>query len=258
MFRILSPGLSWVSPHSSLQAKIDDVVVHSEMGLRAFRSRYPRAKQTLHLIPLQFLDQPHRQSKRRSVSFLGKAAKAKGIDVFFELIEVCSARNLDWKFTITTCDNINKHLEKMSPAARKNLEVVSAPHLSDVVLRETASKSLAVLCLYVNSMQSGVIPLAFMCGTPVIATDIEALRTFVSHCKTGYFVPRCPGPDAILEGLEYINSNFAHLSENCRREFLNNYNDRKWKDAYSWLCDENYPINTFQKRYAKLTARYWK
>jgi glycosyltransferase involved in cell wall biosynthesis len=214
---------------------LDDIVVHSNSAFRAFRRRYPHAKQTLHLIPLQFRDKPAQQGNRWLVSFLGTTAKAKGIDAFFDLLEAAALQNLHWQFAIATRDNIHGRLEKMSPAARRNLQVVSTPRLSDTALREIASQSLAVLCLYTDSMQSGVVPLAFMCGTPVIATDIESLRESVEQKKTGYFINLPTTPDAILDGLTYIEKNFFALSKNCRKKFLAAYDDRNWINTYDWL-----------------------
>jgi glycosyltransferase involved in cell wall biosynthesis len=214
---------------------LDDIVVHSNTAFRAFRKRYPHARQALHIIPLQFQDKPAQQGNRRLVSFLGTTAKAKGIDAFFDLLESAALRNVHWQFAIATRDNINGRLEKMSPTARKKLQVVSTPRLSDTALREVASQSLVVLCLYSDSMQSGVVPLAFMCGTPVIATDIESLRESVEHRETGYFVPPAAKPDAILEGLTFIEKNFSTLSKNCRQKFLATYDDRNWINTYDWL-----------------------
>ncbi|MCD6364961.1 MAG: glycosyltransferase family 4 protein [Planctomycetes bacterium] len=215
---------------------LDDVVVHSETARRAFRKRYPKARQTLHVLPLQFRDRPGSTTgQRQVVSFLGKAEKAKGIDAFFELIETSSTRNLDWRFAIATCDDISARAAKMSAPARERLDIISEANLSDAVLRETASRSLAVLCLYTSSMQSGVVPVALMCGAPVVATDIEALRECIEQNRTGFFVPSGAGPDAVLDALDFISENSAELSENCRREFLATYDDRNWQAVYGWL-----------------------
>jgi glycosyltransferase involved in cell wall biosynthesis len=216
----------------------DDVVVHSELAFQAFRRRYPKAKQDVHVIPLQFRDAPGEKCEQRRIAFLGKAAKAKGINAFLDLVGESTERELDWEFVIATPDPIEPYLAVLTPEARRTVEVIHNPNLSDVELRAVASSSVAVVCLYSASMQSGVVPLAFMCGAPVVATDIPALAYAVSHKRTGYLISTPVTSEAVLEGLTYIAENLSTLSANCRQEFLDVYDDGNWLRAYGWLCPE--------------------
>ncbi len=217
---------------------IDDVVVHSETGLEAFKIKYPKSKQNIHVIPLQFQDRPGKVRQRTLVSFLGRAAKAKGIDTFFELIELSASKKLDWQFGIATGDDISKYLKKMSPIARSKLEIVYDPNLSDEAIREMTSNSLAIICPYISNMQSGLVPVAFMCGTPVVATNIKSLRESIRHKETGYLIHKASKTTEILEALEYIENNFHNLSQNCRQKFLATYDGRNWINTYNWLCED--------------------
>ncbi len=220
---------------------IDDVVVHSEAALKAFRLRYPNARHSVHLTSLQFQDRPGPQAERRFVSFFGKAAKAKGSGLFFDLVEAAAVQNLPWVFAIATGDDVGAYVDRLSPAARERLEVIQEPNLSDAMLREVASRSIAVLCLYSSSMQSGVVPVAFMCGAPVVATDIPALQACVDEGRTGCFVPQQPAIDAVFEAVGYIEQHLVALSANCRQEFLRTYDDRNWQAAYGWLIGQPHP-----------------
>ena len=160
----------------------------------------------------KYADKTSRLIKEGVTAFGKEAEETEQMALsFFKLLEVSASRNSRWQFAIATGDNIHGHLEKMSPAARRNLQVFSTPRLSDTALREIASQSLAVLCLYADNMQSGIVPLAFMCGTPVIVTDIESLRESVEHKKTGYFVDLPVTPNAILDGIMYIEKTFFAL-----------------------------------------------
>ncbi len=219
---------------------LDDIILHSDIALQAFRKRYPNIKQTVHLIPLQFHDKSKINCDRMLISFLGRATKAKGIDKFLKLIEVSTLKNLEWEFGIATSSNISDHLKMISQKARDKLEIVSSPYLSDEALINMASRSLAVICLYSSNLQSGVVPIAFMCGVPVIATDIKGLQPYIDHGKTGYFVSISAKPEIILAKIESIHKNFPVLSQNCRHKFLSTFDDRKWKDSYGWLCNNQY------------------
>lgn len=217
---------------------IDDVVVHSQTAMEAFKAKYHKAKNNMHVIPLQFQNRPGQASQRTLVSFLGKAAKAKGINVFFELIELSAAKGLDWQFGIATGDDISEHIKAMSTAARSKLKIVNPPDLSDEAIRQMATESLAVVCPYVSNMQSGLVPVAFMCGSPVVATDLKGLRESVQHKETGYLVDIPAQAATILDALDYIKEHFPRLSRQCLQEFLATYDDHNWRSAYGWLCED--------------------
>lgn len=65
----------------------------------------------------------------------------------------------------------------------------------------------AVVALpYTSSSQSGVIPLAYQCGKPVIATNVGALPEYVVHGETGLIVP--PGDEnALADAIVFLLQN---------------------------------------------------
>lgn len=58
----------------------------------------------------------------------------------------------------------------------------------------------AVVLPYRSATQSGIVPLAFGCGVPVIACDAGALAEQVEHGRTGWIVEG-RGADALAEGI---------------------------------------------------------
>lgn len=58
----------------------------------------------------------------------------------------------------------------------------------------------AVVLPYLSATQSGVVPLAFGHGVPVIACDAGGLSSQVAHGRTGWVVDRT-GPEALAEGI---------------------------------------------------------
>lgn len=216
---------------------IDFIILHSSRGLRLFEQRYPKFSGGKYLIPLQFKDEEllSLNGKRRYLSFLGRADRAKGIDLFFSFVEELAEIAGDWQFQIVTSSNILGHLEKLSPLARQKLWVINKPQLTDRDLRQAAASSLSVLALYKETMQSGVIPVAWMQGAPVIGTDIEGITEWIRDRETGVIVSRSPTAPEIEAAITYIRTHFDEMSARCRSAYLSNFDDRNWERYYGWI-----------------------
>ncbi len=214
------------------------VIVHSNRALRLFEKRYPRFKGQKRMVPLQFQDDDFDpDAKRLHVSFLGRADLAKGIEAFFSLVEDATQKSLNLEFQIVTASNIQGYLEGLSPTARQKLLVVNKPQISDADLREAAANSLAVLALYKETMQSGIIPLALMKGTPIIGTNIEGITEWIWDGETGVIVSRNPSSAEIEKAAIYIQSHLTEMTTNCRAEYLATFDDSNWGKQYGWMLD---------------------
>jgi glycosyltransferase involved in cell wall biosynthesis len=215
---------------------LDVVILHSHRAQRLFQQRYPKFSGETHLIPLPFQDDgPGTGDGRRYISFLGRADRAKGIDLFFALLDGFARRDMKVDFQIVTASNIDKQLHGLTPAARQNLKVVNRPRLSDQDLRQAAGQSLAVLALYKETMQSGVIPVAWMKGAPVIGTDIEGITEWVRDQETGVIVSPRPTIDELTGAIDYIRRHFTHMTPHCRAAYLATFDDSNWDRQYGWL-----------------------
>jgi glycosyltransferase involved in cell wall biosynthesis len=215
---------------------VDVAILHSNRALRLFDKRYPKFKGLKKMIPLPFRDDGlDRTMVRRYISFLGRADQAKGIELFFELVQSVATETEDWLFQIVTASNIQPYLEKLSPQARLRLSVINKGQISDGDLREAASRSLAVLALYKETTQSGFIPVALMKGAPVIGTNIEGITECIRDGETGIIVSAKPSLDEIRTAIEYINKNFIEMSSRCRLYYLSTIDDQNWEQQYGWL-----------------------
>jgi len=223
---------------------VDVAIMHSRRAMRLFNRRYPKFAGEKKLIPLHFRDDGIDPSaERRYISFLGRADQAKGIDSFFTLVEGMAQENRDVYFQIVTSSPIQTYLEKLSPAARSRLKIVNKPRLTDGELRAGAANSLAVLALYKETMQSGVIPVALMKGTPVIGTDIEGITEWIRHGETGIIVSINPSREELWEAVRYIREHIAEMSPKCRQYYLDTFDDGNWDRDYGWL-KEYLNVNT--------------
>lgn len=214
----------------------DVVILFSRRALRLFRQRYPNFRRLERLVPLPYRDECfHTDKPRRYISFLGRADRAKGINLFFALVDRLGQDNLDFEFQIVTASDIQRHLEALSPRARQKLRVVNKPQISDAELREGAAESLAVLALYKETTQSGLIPVALMQGTPLIGTNIEGITEWLRHGETGVMVSAEPTLEELKEAIDYVTAHIHEMTGHCRAAYLATFDDSNWDRQYGWL-----------------------
>lgn len=215
---------------------LDAAIVHSPRGWRLLKSGFPDYRCQRRLIPLQFQDGGFEADPARPyISFLGRAEKAKGVDRFFDLVETLGPGISPRQFQIVTASDIAGYLKKLSSGARACLHVVQASEIPDAVLRQAAARSLAVLALYKETTQSGVIPVALMTGTPVIGTDIEGITDWLRDGETGRIVAANPSPGEVQAAITYLEVHFPEMSRRCRADYLATFDDRNWERDYGWL-----------------------
>ena len=212
---------------------IDVVILHSKRAFHLFQRRYPDFKGQVRMIPLQFIDDGcDSLLARQYITFLGRADRAKGIDLFFDLIKDNSD---EWSYQIVTSSNINSYINLLSSSSRQKLFMLNKPKVSDKELRDAAANSLAVLALYKETMQSGVIPLSLMKGTPIIGTNIAGITEWINDGETGVIVQESPSVAEIKAAMSYIKHNFADMTQKCRTAYLSMFDDNNWENYYGWL-----------------------
>lgn len=217
---------------------IDIVIMHSHRALRLFERRYRQFPGLKKMVPLHFQDDTHATTgNRRYISFLGRADQAKGIEKFFALVEDTARENREWEYQIVTASPIQRYIEALSPAARQRLQVINRPHIADQDLRQASANSLAVMAIYKETMQSGVIPVAWMQGTPVIGTDIEGITEWIRDGGTGVIVSANPSLDEITAAIRYIKEHFEEMTPQCRAVYLATFDDGNWQKEYGWILD---------------------
>lgn len=219
---------------------IDITILHSDRALRAFKMRYPDYKGQVKVIPLLFQDECNleiSETRYFDITFIGNAVKAKGIDYFFDLLRINNDLGLGLKFQLVTSSNITKYLSKVNHKCLESLELINKPSISDEKIREACAKSFSVLAPYRETTQSGVVPVAFMCGTPVIVTDIDGLRENIYNEFNGMLISKNFACEDVISSLSFIKENFIQFSMNARKTFEEHWSDQNWDKFYSWLMN---------------------
>ncbi|MCH2185129.1 glycosyltransferase, partial [Myxococcota bacterium] len=200
----------------------DAVILPSENAGEVFDRFFSGFRGDARIIPLPYADERcDEEFERRYVSFVGHIGNAyqKGFDLFLEMVEENAKRSGKLVFQLVTGENPENALSALSPSARESLSVVHQDRLTDQKISQAVRQSLAVVLLQRRVMQSGVLPVAFMNGTPVIASDLEGFTEFVDEGKTGCILPVDPTLEQRFEAIERIREKIDEMAPLSRRAY---------------------------------------
>ncbi len=207
---------------------LDGVLVPSHEAERQVHEVFPSLRDRSLFVPLLFEDRfDPSPVERRYASFIGHAVPAKGIDQFMDLVQAACENESDVEFQIATSSDIRPYLARLNAKARERLKVVNQAQLSDAEMDRAVRESWAVITPYRRVTQSAVVPVAFMHGTPVVSTALGAMPESVIPGETGYLVPPDGSYAEWRDMLQRAKQNWARLSANCRRFFLNHFDARR-------------------------------
>lgn len=218
----------------------DDVVVSSESVKEVLRQVYPGYQKPIHIVPLLFEDFSKQTTESRQyLTYLGRVDDNRGIQIFLDFANYCAAMSFDIKFQIVTRDDVSTYLATLSDEAKERLLVINQPEISDVTIAEALQRSIACMILYkYEIMQSGVPPVAYMNGTPVLVSSVKGLVEDVIPNQTGVIVHSNPRMEDLLEGVKFIRANIETMSGHCRQLFLDKFSEANWSRYYGWLLDQ--------------------
>ncbi len=215
---------------------MDYVISPSEYAALLFKKKYQKYKGQNFIASLLVPDQRILENnKRRFFIIVGSAHKATGHDTFIELVNYAGEKGLDFEFALISSSNVSPFTKSLTEAGKKRLKVINKNSITDSEINEVIRQSWAVFRLDREVTQSGVVPVAYMNGTPVIARNIPGLTQHVWHEKTGYIIPFKCSPEDLLKALNYVKNNFETLSINARRSYEDIWAEKNFDKYYRWL-----------------------
>lgn len=152
------------------------VIPHGEFS---FYKRFPSGKNPLPI-----------PGSRKMILFFGSIRKNKGLEYLIQAEPLISKDYNDYRIVVAGKfpGNLAEYQKRMVNPDKFIIldEYIPNSRVSD--LFESASM---VVLPYTTATQSGVLPLAFGYGKPVIATDTGSIREALDDGRTGFVVPPC-------------------------------------------------------------------
>jgi len=179
----------WVSNIAYRRA--DRMIVHTEHVKRLILAKHLIAPEHLYVIPHiklgQETDQQEAFETENTVLFFGRIWEYKGLEYLIRAEPLITAEVPDAKIVIAgTGEDFSRYRRMM---VHPENFVVHNRQVSDSDRAELFRKASVVALPYIEATQSGVVPLAYTFGKPVVATTVGGLPEAVDDGRTGFCVP---------------------------------------------------------------------
>lgn len=217
---------------------MDYVISPSEYSSYLYKKYYPEFNGKNYIAPLLIPDKGvNVNTERRFFSIIGRAHPATGHDTFIEVVNYAAEKDVDYEFALISSSNISKYIKNLTEKGRQKIKIVNKDIITDSEINEVIRESYAVFRLDKEITQSGVVPVAYMNKTAIIARDIQGLTQHVNHTKNGYVIPfKCLPADAV-RAMEYVKTNFIELSMNARGSYEEVWAEWQFDKHYYWLIE---------------------
>ncbi|MFX0203881.1 MAG: glycosyltransferase family 4 protein [Candidatus Hodarchaeota archaeon] len=186
-------GIFHKFPHRQVIRPAAQLIVHGgkQRDLAAREFSYPCEQ--ISVIPhggfpmLKELFNAETTEKGKEVLFFGRILRYKGLEYLIRAEPLISQAIPDFKIVIAgSCPDFGRYEQMM--VNRKNF-IVHNRYISDREVAHLFQNTTVVVLPYIEASQSGVVPMAFTFGRPVVVTDVGSISEVVTHGETGLVVP---------------------------------------------------------------------
>lgn len=195
------------------RARPEVFVTHGRSHLDVFMAAGVPAE-NVHYTPLGECEEPAAiptlAGECQNVLMFGRIRPYKGIGTFVTAVKELHGRMPPgWTFCLAGEGNLGPHATELRDSG---IEVINR-FLDEGDIQALLTRSAVVALPYTSASQSGVIPLVYSFGRPVVATAVGAIPEMVEEGKTGLLVPP-NDPGALARALLEI------ASDDQRRQLL--------------------------------------
>jgi glycosyltransferase involved in cell wall biosynthesis len=207
---------------------------------RAFNA-VPRARlepRSYAKINLMFADETGQQTQsltREFISYIGTIAEDHAFDEFVRLMQGCIADQTlqPLRFLIATRSQVPKQHRAVIDQCLSTGRLVmqSGSPMSNEKINRFYAQSFVVWNAYRRSMQSGVLPKAYMFCTPVLVSTSNQSEYFQDGVH-GVLISDRYSMQEFQHAIIRLVSEWSVISQNCRTYYLNNFDYRALSNMF--------------------------
>ena len=197
-------------------------------------------------INLMFADEtgPETQGLARDfLSYIGTIAEDHAFDEFVCLMQACIADQAlqPLKFLIATRSQVpERHLATINECMSSGrLVVQSGSPMTNGQINRFYAQSFMVWNAYRRSMQSGVLPKAYMFATPVLVSTSNQSEYFEDGVHGALISDRYTVQE-FQRAIERLQAEWPTISQNCRAHYLQNFDYHALSSTFlDFVSDKN-------------------
>jgi len=171
--------------------RADQVIVHGGVLKQAVVDRLGIPEARVQVIPMMAVGdggaQADVQEDGNLVLFFGRIWEYKGLEYLIRAEPLIAAEVPEARIMIAGRGEDLRHYRAMMVHPERF--VVRNEYVPDDQVAELFRRASVVVLPYSEATQSGIIPMAYAYGRPVVATKVGALPELVEDGRTGYLVP---------------------------------------------------------------------
>lgn len=218
------------------------IILPSSKAFSLYKKKYAFLNKKFSLVPLIFDDEAGSLligDQKKYISYIGTIAADHAFDCYINFIESCVENNWfpELSFLVATKDKIPVNEKKrIASYVKSGRIVISEGHqMSTEEINGYYRDSFIVWNAYHRSMQSGVLPKAYMFGAAIIGT-YHCNTEFVENHITGVLVDDNRNVLEIKSAVKEMLDKKEFFFQSCRNKFLENfYYKKRTKDFISFL-----------------------
>jgi hypothetical protein len=205
------------------------IILPSAKAFSTFETNYSNVHKKYKLIPLLFDDEADHINtviQRSLISYIGTIAEDHAFDEYVKFLMQAIAN--DWfpqyTFLIATKSTVPVSQRSLFSDFVSSGKVIirEGQPMSNSEINGCYNSSIVVWNAYRRSMQSGVLPKAFMFGTPLIVSSNNSSEFFENR-QHGVMVGGNYDADELKMAVQDIVANFEKYSACCREKFLSTF-----------------------------------
>ncbi len=219
----------------------DTVLLPSMKAYNNFQTCERYKNKNFHYLPLLFDDENNGQDilERKYFSYIGTLATDHSYDEYqkFVIWAIKNQQLLNISFMIATKSNVLRTEDIERAILSGRLRIIDGKPMTNSEINLYYSQSFVIWNAYERMMQSGVLPKAFMFGTPTIVLK-QNESEFVKDGEGVVAINNNQSFEEINNAITRVLSSFEHYSKKCRELFFRDFYYRTHNITFKNIIDK--------------------